>query len=128
MCAVTPRHLGKGAKEPPPFHPPLVWQDRRRDEPSPHGLPQQHFGAAPRPKSLRALWKPEQETSLSCTIDRTLGDILLPSGLNPCTRGIRTLDGDQKGDVGSPLGTPSTNISVLDHEQETVLHPVAYER
>lgn len=32
-------------------------------------------------------------------------------------QGIRTLDGDQKGDFGSPLGTPSTNISVLDHEQ-----------
>jgi hypothetical protein len=54
--------------------------------------------------------------------------MLLPSGLNPCTREIRTLDGDQKGDFGSPLGTPSTNISVLDDEQETVLHPVAYER
>ena len=49
----------------------------------------------------------------------------LPSGLNPCTRAFRALDGDQKGDFGSPLGTPSTNISVLDHEQETVLHPVA---
>ena len=99
-----------------------------RDESSSIGTPQQHFGAAPRPKSLRALWKPEQEISLSCTIDRTLGDMPLPSGLNPCTRVIRTLDGDQKGDFGSPLGTPSTNISVLDHEQETVLQPVTYER
>ena len=43
--------------------------------------------------------------------------MLLPSGLNPCTRAICALDGNQKGDVGSPLGTPSTNISVLDHEQ-----------
>lgn len=32
-------------------------------------------------------------------------------------QGIRALDGDQKGDVGSPLGTPSTNVSTLDHEQ-----------
>lgn len=36
---------------------------------------------------------------------------------------FRALDGDQKGDFGSPLGTPSTNILVLDHAQETVLHP-----
>ncbi len=43
-------------------------------------------------------------------------------------QGIRTLDGDQKGDFGSPLGTPSTIVSALDHEQETVLQPVAYER
>lgn len=49
----------------------------------------------------------------------------LPSGLNPGTRAICALDGNQKGDVGSPLGTPSTNISVLDHEQEAVLQPEA---
>lgn len=34
----------------------------------------------------------------------------LPSGLNPCTRAIHALDGDQKGDVGSPLGTPSIRL------------------
>ena len=52
MCAVAPRHLGKGAAARPRCIPPA-----------------HRFAGAPRPKSLRALWKPDQEISLSWTID-----------------------------------------------------------
>ena len=51
MCAVAPRHLGKGAAARPRCIPPA-----------------HRFAGAPRPKSLRALWKPDQETALSWTI------------------------------------------------------------
>ena len=60
MCAGSPRHLGKGAQMPPPFHPRLVRKAPWRPIPGPRCFRSQRFGAAPRPKSLRALWKPDQ--------------------------------------------------------------------
>lgn len=117
MCAEAPRHLGKGAQMPPPFHPRLVRKAPWRPIPAPRCFRKQHFVAAPRPKSLRALWKPDQgrlrsppcRTGMPVALRRTGGPHrpvfsapastrgrLRLSLWKPIDHGVRALDGDQR--------------------------------
>lgn len=68
----------------------------------------QRFGAEPRPKSLRALWKPEQETSALLHHRPELGRYASPIRPEPLHQRFGA-GRRPKGDFGSPLGTPSTS-------------------